>query len=56
MNEDCFFQERILISGEVDSIIEQIIDYVLRDYLFSWATQFVPDDETFKESLSIKIK
>lgn len=56
MNESCLFKEKTLISKEVDSTIEQIVDYILRDYLFSWATQFVPNDETFKESLSIKIK
>lgn len=56
MNETDFFKEKILVSKDVDSTIEQIVDYILRDYLFSWATKFVPDDATFAESLSIKIK
>lgn len=45
-----------LISKDVDSTIEQIIDFFLRDYLFNWATKFLPDDEGFKASLTIKIK
>lgn len=56
MTEGCFFKEKILISKDVDLTIEQIVDYTLRDYLFTWLTKFVPNDETFKESLSIKIK
>lgn len=56
MSESSFFKEQILISKDVDLTIEQISDYILRDYLFSWATNFVPNDETFKDSLSIKIK
>lgn len=56
MNEGCYFREKILISSDVDATIEQIADYILRDYLFSWATNFIPDDESFKESLSVKIK
>lgn len=56
MNESCFFGDRILISEDVDLTIEQIVEYILRDYLFSWATKFVPNDENFKDSLSIKIK
>lgn len=56
MEDGCFFRERLLISSEVDLSIEQILDYILRDYLFDWATQFIPDDETFKALLSIKIK
>lgn len=56
MNEGCFFREKILISKDVDLTIEQIVEYIIRDYLFSWASKFVPEDETFRESLSIKIK
>lgn len=56
MSEGCFFREKILISEDVDSTIEQIVEFILRDYLFSWATKFVPDDATFAESLSVKIK
>lgn len=56
MSEGCLFKEKLLISKDVDSTIEQIAEYILRDYLFSWATKFVPDDDNFRESLSIKIK
>jgi len=56
MNEGCLFKEKLLISKDVDATIEQIIEYILRDYLFSWAINFVPDDESFQESLSVKIK
>lgn len=56
MEESCFFGEKILISKDVDLTIEQIVEYLLRDYLFSWSKEFVPDDEAFKGSLSIKIK
>lgn len=56
MNESCFFRDKILISRDVDLTIEQIVEYILRDYLFSWSKEFVPDDEAFKEFLTIKIK
>ena len=56
MSEGCLFQTEILISPDVDSAIEQIVDYILRDYLFNWVTNFVPDEESFQLSLSIKIK
>lgn len=56
MTDSYLFRERTLISKDVDLAIEQIFDYILRDYLFSWATKFVPEDETFKESLSLKVK
>lgn len=56
MEDGCFFRDRILISPDVDQSIEQIIEYLLRDYLFDWAVEFIPDDETFRELLSIKIK
>lgn len=56
MNEGCYFKEKTLISKDVDLTIEQIVEYILRDYLYSWAVNFVPNDETFKDSLSIKIK
>lgn len=56
MTDSCLFRERTLISKDVDVTIEQIVDYILRDYLFSWATKFIPEDETFKASLSLKVK
>lgn len=56
MSEKNLFEEGVLISKDVDALIEQIVEYILRDYLFSWAGKFVPDDESFKDSLSIKIK
>jgi hypothetical protein len=56
MNDKNLFKEDILISRDVDATIEQIVEYILRDYIFSWATKCVPDDEFFRESLAIKIK
>lgn len=55
-DEGSSFKVKVLISKDVDAIIEQIVDYILRDYLYSWATEFVPDDANFKQSLTDKIK
>ncbi len=51
LNEN-YFQTRTLISQNVDQLIEQIIDFCLRDFVFIWYKKLVINcDQTFETKL-----
>lgn len=51
-----YFKDKTLISREVDAIIEQILDYIFRDYFFSWSNKFLPEKGEFQHKLATKFK
>ncbi|KAG9508664.1 Sorting nexin-25 [Fragariocoptes setiger] len=51
-----YFRKRTLVSREVDTVIEQIIDLILRDYFFRWSSDLLPDTQSFIDDIRTKLK
>ncbi|RWS09097.1 hypothetical protein B4U79_07176 [Dinothrombium tinctorium] len=52
--DECkFFGNRLLISKNVDSVIEEMVDLLFQDYFFAWYKELVKED---KFNVDIKLK